>query len=189
MLKKAQELFAKLVTPGRPAATDVFFRLNLAQSEWAAGDRQSARDSLRVVQQSLRGKSNLSPGTSDHYFYLEIGKLLLDMNEAEEALEYFRQSLPLIRKALSDPAADLLEQVYLADCYSGFGKYYALPAAHADAPVAGRISAWQEARDWYQKSLAVWRDWPKKAPSTVFNQSRAAAVARALAELEAKQPR
>ncbi|HMV87472.1 MAG TPA: serine/threonine-protein kinase [Blastocatellia bacterium] len=185
MLKKAQELFAKLAAPGRSTGTDVFFRLNLAQSEWQAGDKQSARQNLRLVQQALRSKSTLSPGTSNHHFYLETGKLLLEMNEAEEALEYFRQSLPLIQKALSAPDADLLEQVYLADCYAGFGKYHALSAARADAPVAKQISAWQEARNWYQKSLAVWQDWPKKAPSSVFNQRRAAVAAQALADCEA----
>lgn len=185
MMKKSQELSAKLAAPGRTVEPDVYWRLNLAQSEWMAGDRQTARQTLRLVQQLLREKRNVSAGTPDHFFYLEVGDLLQAMGEAEESLDYFRMSLPLIQKSIAEQPVYLPAQVNLANCYSGFGKYHAMQAAQPDLPITKQISAWQEARNWYQKSLAVWQDWPKKAVSTFFDQSRAEAAAKSLAKCDA----
>ena len=105
------------------------------------------------------------------------------MEVAEAAPEYLQLSLAMIRKAVANQPGVLLDQAHLADCFFNLGKAHALRAVQIEAALA-KQSAWQEARNYYQQCLAIWQDWPNKAASTIYDQSRASAVRQSLAQCD-----
>jgi tetratricopeptide (TPR) repeat protein len=185
LLNKGREISTQAGSSGLGRRQGIDFWLSLAHSEWRAGDQVNARQHLHQVQQSLQDKTNLTPGTLPQTYYLGVNQLLQEMGETNAALEYLKLALPAVQKAVAAEPFELMNHAELADCYARLGKHFAQQAAQPGLSVAAQLAAWREAQSWYQKSLAVWREWPRRAASTVFNLSRAAAVTQALAQCDA----
>lgn len=120
-----------------------------------------------------------------HWTLTSLADVSLDMGDLTGALEYNRQALTLAETSVAAHPADLYALWRLADCYERLGQYHAAHAAQTKRSLATRIESWREARAWYQKSLNVWDDWPKRAVSSVYNTTRRDRAARALAHCEA----
>ena len=189
LLKKVIELSNPSARSSRmPQGLGADSYIELAKSQWRKGDREEARQNLQHARQAL---VNASPrdmariGVHLHTFYISIGELLLQMGDAPGALEYYRLALPLAQEAVNKNADNLRLQQSLADCYEGLGKHQAALASGQGLPTEKRIEAWREAREWYQKSLSVWRDWPKRGVSGPFDLGRAELAALAIAQCDA----
>ena len=85
---------------------------------------------------------------------------------------------------LTECGTDLRLRAGLADTYTGLGEFHPLRAATSRTPIAGRIEGWREARRWHGKSLEIWNDWSRRAPSTTFDATRRERAARAAAECD-----
>lgn len=181
---KVQELSAKASSAGRTRGLGVEFQLNVAHSAWRAGQPAQARQHLREVRQALQEKKGLSPGTALQTVYLQLVQLLQEMGDTAAALDYLNLTLPLVKKSVADEPYELQNYADLAECYALLGWHYRNLGAQTDLSVGQRAEAWRTARTWYQQSLAVWRAWPQRAASTVFNLSHAEAMVKALAQCD-----
>jgi serine/threonine protein kinase len=189
LLKKSIELSPPSVgAPRRPAGMSADILIELAKSHWRNGDREDARKNLQQARQALL---NASPaemaqiGMDIHYLYLGVGELLMEMGDAPGALEYYQKALPLAEEAVAKQPALIHRRRDLAACYEGLGNHSVKLATAPGLTVENQGAAWRAARDWFQKSLALWRDWPQRGPSSSFNLNRAEQAARALAQCEA----
>jgi tetratricopeptide (TPR) repeat protein len=96
--------------------------------------------------------------------YLVLGAVLSKTDATASALEAYRKAASLFEiepVRSEDPSR-------LAESYAGVGDAQAKLAGAA--PPAARAIQWQAARQWYEKSLAIWvtlRDQGKLAPDQV----------------------
>jgi tetratricopeptide (TPR) repeat protein len=189
LLKKSIELSPTSAgAQRRPFGENADVLIELAKSQWRNGDREDARQNLQQARQALL---NASPsvlaqiGMDIHNLYLGLGESLLEMGDAPGALEYYQKALPLAEEAVAKQPSLIHLQRDLAACYEGLGKHSITLATAPGLTVENRISAWRAARDWFQKSLALWRAWSQNGASSPFNLNRAEQAARALAQCEA----
>jgi len=72
---------------------------------------------------------------------------------------------------VSSKPDNLVARRDLADTYEGLGRHY-------EGEDRGQAS------EWYRKSLAIWTEWPSRAPSTRMDQVRRDRVSSRVARLE-----
>jgi tetratricopeptide (TPR) repeat protein len=189
LLKKSIELSpASAAAPRRPSGMSADVLIELAKSQWRNGDREDSRQNLQQARQALL---NASPtemariGMDIHSLYIGVGESLLEMGDVPGAMEYYQKALTLAEEAVAKQPAQIHRWRDLADCYEGLGKHSVKLATAPGLTAETRISAWRTARDWFQKSLALWRSWSQNGASSPFNLNRAEQAARALAQCEA----
>ncbi|MGE0129913.1 MAG: protein kinase [Blastocatellales bacterium] len=149
------------------------------------GALQQLRQSLEITQAlAARRPANEELQADLREVLLALGETLLAAGDHAGALEHYQRARAIAEPAANAHPADLYLRWRLADAYSGLGRFHATLAAHPRTPSAQRGARWQEARDWLNKSLAVWDGWGAHAVSSVFNTTRRDQAARALANYE-----
>ena len=93
------------------------------------------------------------------YVPIEYGAMLSGMGKPAEALKEYREGVAIGEALLPAQPNDLALRRDLADCYASIGRYY-----EKQDPL--------QAREWYQKDLATWTEWPRYAVSGRFDQAR-----------------
>jgi len=181
------------------AASSDPFRYRLLQTEaltWLAdaenrqGQHAAALKRLRDAQAVWQTLADEQPNE----FSVKEGNCVLQqiLAEALQAQGDFDGALTALGAALAFAEAekaakpeDVKALWRLADCYQRFGACYEAQASRARQPEQ-RLAARQQARDWYQKSLRQWDEWPRLAVSSVFNTARRDRVAQSLARSESQ---
>jgi hypothetical protein len=92
------------------------------------------------------------------------------MDDRPAALRHLSRAVELAEKQFKNTPKMMHRHSALADAYSYLGKFF---AGHDNA----------QARDWYGKSLTIWREWTRWGVSTAFNQRKEREVAAALENL------
>jgi tetratricopeptide (TPR) repeat protein len=103
--------------------------------------------------------------------YTQMASLLLDLGDRHGALEHRQKALALAEAMVSSKPDNLVARRDLADTYEGLGRHY-------EGEDRGQAS------EWYRKSLAIWTEWPSRAPSTRMDQVRRDRVSSRVARLE-----
>lgn len=187
------ELRALAATGGDP------FRYRLLQREaltWLAdaenrqGQTAVALKHLREAQtvwQTLAAEQpdEFSVKTGDCELQQILAETLQAQGDFDGALAALRRALTFAEADMTAKPGDVISLWRLADCNQRFGHCYEALARRAKTP-GERRAALNQARDWYQKSLQRWDDWPRLTVSSVFNTTRREAVAQALARCESQ---
>jgi serine/threonine protein kinase len=106
----------------------------------------------------------------------EQGDLALATGDRDGALGHYQNALALAEKAVEARPEDMQLRRELADCHERLAEFHA------------RAREWRQAREWYGKSLGVWKEWTRWGVSSVYNQRREKQAAAALARCEAALP-
>ncbi|MGH9768203.1 MAG: hypothetical protein ACREAB_12275, partial [Blastocatellia bacterium] len=154
------------------------------------GDRKGALQELNQALENLRELIAKNPSNAElqgdlHATLTALADVLTETGERAKALDYGSQSLALAEKMVAANPADLYAQWRLAKSYSGLGQYHESPASPPKSRLTERIANWKQARDWRQKALSVWDEWPKYAVSNSFDLTRREQAARAVAQCQA----
>jgi serine/threonine protein kinase/tetratricopeptide (TPR) repeat protein len=94
-----------------------------------------------------------------------LGDALLGKGDWAGAREHYEKALSMGETLVAANPADESFRLQLAEDYEDLGKLNATLAARPGLSRAERRARWQEARDWYRRSLEVWDDWGRRAPS------------------------
>lgn len=114
-----------------------------------------------------------------------LAEVLQAQGDFDGALTALQEALKFAEAEKAAKPDDVRALWRLADCYKRFGKHQEGLATQAKLPNERR-AAYQQARDWYQKSLQLWNDWPRFAASSVFNTSRRETLAQWMARCDAQ---
>jgi hypothetical protein len=101
----------------------------------------------------------------------DIGNVLQASDDEKGALEHYLAGLAVTEDFLRRAPANLYFRRYRADTQEALGRYYLALAAR-------RPELRMEARNWFQKSLALWQDWTARnlaIPYAARRQRQAAA--------------
>ena len=160
----------------------------LADAENRQGQRATALKHLRDAQavwQMLAAEQpeEFSVKAGNHDLQQILAEVLQAQGDLEGALMALRAALAFAEAEKASKPSDVRALWRVADCYRRFGACYEAQAIRARPPEERR-AARQQAKDWYQKSLQQWDEWPRLAVSSVFNTTRRDSVARALTRCE-----
>ena len=72
------------------------------------------------------------------------------------ALDTYRRAIAVAEPHAHSVPPNVQAQYTVADAYSGIGNAYMIQAAKSRTP-GNRAKQWTEARDWFQKSFAEWK--------------------------------
>jgi tetratricopeptide (TPR) repeat protein len=114
----------------------------------------------------------------------EMGDLLLEMRDDHGALEHYSRALRIAESLAAARPANLYMRRDLADCYERLGKFQAAQGANTKLGPDLRREAWRSAREWHEKSFAIWQNWTRQAPSSMINVRRQQQAAQAVADCE-----
>jgi tetratricopeptide (TPR) repeat protein len=153
--------------------------LSLTQGEMQARCRAEMALPLRKLGRRAEALAGLelSLASSDVLIWLEYGDALLEGGRTNEAYEAYRRARKEAEAAVARAPHWMHFRRDLADCYQRFGAYDAAQGM------------WANAREWYRKSLEIWRDWSKWGVSSVYDQTRLKAAAADLARCDARLAR
>ena len=116
----------------------------------------------------------------------DIGSVLLERGDVDGALESHRLGLASAEKLVERAPSNLYFQRDRADAMEGLGRHYRALAARPGVPAGRRSELTAEALSWFQKSLAIWRDWTKRDVATPYAAWRQSRVAAVIASLDPK---
>jgi serine/threonine protein kinase len=105
--------------------------------------------------------------------HTQFGGMLLAMGNSSQALTQFQSGLAVGQALLPARRQDPALQRDLADCYRSLGRFY-------------EKSGCAQAREWYQRELAIWSEWPRRFPSGGADQGRRAEAAHNLSRCAAR---
>ena len=169
LLKNASQnflLFRRKSYFSRGLASDL---ANQGDVEAAITALQESRDILEKL--VSRDPSNMVIQRDLHLTLCRLGALQLRNNEFDSALRQFTRALQLAEQSSKARPRDLYALWELADSHSNFGKYY-----EAVGDPARAIAS-------CEKSLELWNQWPSRARSTSFDQTKREKVLSQLAAL------
>src|SRR5262249_2860123 len=140
--------------------------------------RAEARRTMEDAMASLTEAIDKWPGRPDLRLQMlrihnVLGTMLLGAGDQASALEQYRMALSIGEGLLASRPKDLVLKRDLADCYTSLGRYYERydPA---------------QARDWYQRDLEIWTEWPRLCVSNRVDQARRDEAARNVARCTAR---
>lgn len=153
-----------------------------AQLNLASAHAGMALPLRKLAQAGRAGESLLSArrmeealGEPRSFTRNELGDLELEAGNREKALEHYRAALQLAEKRIGERPQDMQARRELADTQEKLGQF------------CESSGQWQEAREWYGKSLTVWREWTKYGVSSPYNERREKQAADRLARLGEKR--
>jgi tetratricopeptide (TPR) repeat protein len=94
--------------------------------------------------------------------HTDIGNVLLESGDVDGALDNHRLGLASAEKLADRAPTNLYFQRDRADAFEALGRHYRAVAARPGLSAARRSELRAEAHSWFQKSLAVWRDWTER---------------------------
>lgn len=181
LYRKAQEINQFLLQNSsdeyRFVSRQALFARSVAVPLARMGDHSSALQQLQVSLETARKMVSMSPenyegASAVHSAFKALGDLYFDTGDTGRAEEYYRQALETGEKFIATYPLDMYGQWHLANLYFDLGK------------LNKQKKNFQEALQWFHKSYGIWEDWPRRATSTVFDQSRKKEVARAIADVK-----
>ncbi|MFN0123255.1 MAG: protein kinase domain-containing protein [Blastocatellia bacterium] len=159
----------------------------LGRSQARSGEAAAARQNLQRVREILRAADPAElfrVGLSLTSFEKYVSDLLQELGEPGEALAYQNRWLAALLKEHGESPADLYQLRNVANSYNALGNCHMALADQPGLGEAEKTSHWRQALGHYRKSLATWREWPRKGVSSVFNQSRQQQVENAIVRCE-----
>ena len=102
--------------------------------------------------------------------YCRLGEAELGINDLGKAREYAGRCAPYLSEfRLSSPSLLFLRD--LGYCYKALGNVHSgLTADRSLSAEARRVEA-VEAKDWYTKGAAVWREWDRRGAATAESEA------------------
>jgi tetratricopeptide (TPR) repeat protein len=167
----AVEACRQAISEGRPIQSVSKYWNGHAEIAYPLRKLGRHQEALRELRKALELEQAASRSRS--FTHNEMGDLLLEMGDRTGALDYYRQALALAVAAVEKTPRMMERRRDLADCYERLGQFY---------EVEKDLST---SREWYQKALEVWRDWPRFGVSSPFNVRREQEAARMGARCEA----
>ena len=148
------------------------------------GDRTSALQNLRQAVQIRR--ELLARDSADSKMradlqpvLLDLADVLLESGDHQDALAHYREALTLAETPSVTESADVSVRWRLAEACAGLSRYHRARANAA--PLAERAQHWHDARQFAQRSFALWDEWSKQTGAPVFAARRRDEAARWLA--------
>jgi non-specific serine/threonine protein kinase/serine/threonine-protein kinase len=86
----------------------------------------------------------------------KIADTLVAMGDLIGALDTYRRAIAVAEVHAHSVPPNVQAQYTVADAYSGIGNAYLIQATKSRTP-GNRAKQWTEARDWFQKSFAEWK--------------------------------
>ena len=193
LLRESTAIFQSLVAsdPGdaKMARNLAAVRLATSRRLVRAGDPAAA---LRMQREAIRiaeGLVKKDPKDMVAIRYLALGygeaaPLLAKAHQRNEAIDAARKNIAISEAARVIDPANTVTQSWLPKAYATAGLVDATLASAADAPVAQRRADWNQAREFYEKSVAAWgqigSDWTTQQNQVRAEVKRCAAAAAAL---------
>jgi eukaryotic-like serine/threonine-protein kinase len=162
----------------------------LGEALGKADDRAGAS---KQFQAALRIFNELSANNSkDDYrmrqqglAYLKFSEFLSGTNNIAAAIDNAQHARKIYESLIAANAKNSVAATQLALTYMQLGKCHTLLAAVSDARSTQGINGYQEARDWYQKSLNIWRELQTEHKMTGADANKPNDVRRAIADCDA----
>jgi eukaryotic-like serine/threonine-protein kinase len=92
--------------------------------------------------------------------YNKTGRMLTATGNIKQALHNHQNALEILLTLSKADPKDSLIGSQLADCYIGFGLAHMAIAENADSSNATQALHWVEARQWFQRTLEQWVNFP-----------------------------
>jgi eukaryotic-like serine/threonine-protein kinase len=111
--------------------------------------------------------------------YALMGVAMLGQGNPGQALGALQEGLAVADRMLERAPASLYHQLDRADVLEALGGYYVTLARQPGVASARRAECKAEARAWFEKSLAIWKDWNARkvaAPYAVRRMSQVMAM-------------
>ena len=163
---------------------------DLGKAQTAAHDYRSAlenyRRSLEIRQAALTADaSNVRARSAISTIHADIGNTLTMTGDIQGALTSFAQAVPLSEEVLAHSPANAKLRARVARRYQEVGQLHEkIAQAHAHS-ATGDQAQWKVAREWFQKSLNVWREMKSKGTLNGADASKVDEVAREIARCDA----
>jgi serine/threonine protein kinase len=116
--------------------------------------------------------------------YTRLGAALARRGSNQEADAAYRKAVQIVEPLRTSKAPSLRTSYALADAYFGLGELAESAAQRSGLTPALQREHWSEARDWYGKSQAAWRDIPN--PGVVNLEGFPCGSPRAVAQAKAR---
>jgi eukaryotic-like serine/threonine-protein kinase len=129
------------------------------------------KEALAELQKALELERKNS--TASSLTHNEMGDVLLEMGDRVGALEQYRRALVIAENWVEKMPRVMMFRPDLADCYERLGAF------HASA------REWDQGREWYGKSLVVWKEWTQWGVSSPYNLRREKKAAQAITRCDA----
>src|SRR5262249_12674703 len=154
------------------------------------GDLPQALDNYTQALALREALSKADPSNADARFAVAsaIGKIAgihRKANNWASALDAYHQSTAIFESLAAADPKDTNLQVNLASYSQGFGEFYLEWASIDQASPTVRQNRLQEARQWLQRSRAIWLALKQRTPADVRNQRELERNTAKLAECEA----
>jgi tetratricopeptide (TPR) repeat protein len=114
--------------------------------------------------------------------YMELGSVLLEKGEAQEALKNYREGLASAEKSLERAPTSLSHALDRADLLEASGKYYLTLARKPNTSPARRSELKAEAQSSLENELAIWQAWARRRVATRYAARRETRVLAYLAD-------
>jgi serine/threonine protein kinase len=166
----------------------------LGEALGKANDRAGALEQFRAA---LRIFNELSSNNSkDDYrmrqqglAYLRFSEFLLGTGNIADAIENAQRAREIYESLIAANAKNTVAAEQLARTYAQLGKCHTQLASTPNAAPGQRAPSWQEAKDWYRKSLEVWQQVQSKRKLSDADASTLNDVQREIAECDAELTR
>ncbi len=140
---------------------------NIGDAFMKTGDLNAALTHSRKALAIYEALQKLDANSAQNRYYVvmlhhQVGELLGKMGKWSEAQTYAFKALTVLENmSKGDSSRALLSQEQMRRLIATedkeIAKGYEGIATGARTPIAKRHENWRQARDWYQKSLAIWR--------------------------------
>jgi len=116
----------------------------------------------------------------------KIADTLVSIGDLIGALDAYRHAISIAEAHAHSVPPNVQAQYTVADAYSGIGNAYVIQATKSRTP-SNRAKQWTEARDWFQKSFAEWKQLrnPGVMSPGGFDTAGPSFVSRKIADCEA----
>ncbi len=191
---KSRDILARLAASDPNNAT---LRQFLLQAEYGVGyslaEKGLPAQALAHYRVALAGYRKLASADKHDVLALRYlgrcygskGAALAAQDNAAQGIESIRKAVQIFEALSSkDPSDTYFTLTDLANAYSGLAKAYSRLAVQPGTPDSARIASWQEARSWYERSLATWSRAQQKAQLGRFDAPEPGRIANEISQCD-----
>jgi serine/threonine protein kinase/tetratricopeptide (TPR) repeat protein len=141
----------------------------------------NVREAIKIFSETLATNPSYSQAQGNlGSTYLTYAEILLAKRDANGALENYRKAL-----AILEPEPIRSAQIIsLARAYQGLGNVQLLRADQSKGRTERQTECLKEAKDWYQRSLGVWRELDRKGKVTGDDKTTAHEITQKIDECD-----
>jgi tetratricopeptide (TPR) repeat protein len=114
----------------------------------------------------------------------DLGWTLTRAGDPEGALPSHRRALAILEPLAKGDASNAVLGAQLGHNYFNLGRAHAALASARKTPESRRLSLWRQAREWFQRSLEIWRALKALGRLTAYDAPTLEKTARELARCE-----